>query len=347
MFIKINSYYLTNKSLLPLNKEKTKTLLNTDILKAEDHLITLDQSGKIIWNIENNKIEAAQLIKGETITSPQLQLLNTQELNSADLKKIKNYLETWLNKHIQTILQPLLSLENIPVQGMVKGIAFQLFENFGFLYRKNLNHLIKDLTKEDRQLLSKRGVRLGAYYIYQRDMLKPVAISLRGCLWRIFNGDHPMAITPPAGNVSMTVDPKAPKDFYRIIGFPIFGTTAVRMDMVERINSAVYDGAVEGKYVFDPALASTIGVSVDALYLVLDDLGFKHEVSYEETPLKEGEETSTKKEIRTYHLKKMPIKPLRRKSFNHKNGKRISEKKKSKPTLDPNSPFAALKDFVK
>lgn len=323
-------------------------MLTTTILTTPDETLSLDDKGQILWLADDKHLPVAHLTKGKTITEPGVSLLNANTLEAEEAKNITNHIQTWVDAHIKTVLAPLLSLEDIALSGAGKGIAFQLFEKFGFLYRKDVADLIKEISKEDRQFLGKRGMRLGAYYVYQRDMLKPAAVSLRSALWLAFNGENKYAVTPPAGNVSMTVDKNAPKDFYRIIGFPIFGTTAVRLDMVERVNSAVYDGAKEGKYVFDPALASTIGVSVDALYLVLADLGFKYDAVTEEIPAKEGEEDPTQKETRTYHLKKAPIKALRSKRPPQKGkGAKAKTTPKQEKQPDPNSPFAALQGLIK
>ncbi len=305
--------------------------------------LSITPKGQIIWTVDNKTSPIAQLIKGSTVTTPEIKLLSTEPIMAEDAKKITKHLQTWLNGHIQTILEPLFSLENLEITGAAKGISFQLFEKFGFLYRKDVLGLIKELSKEDRQFLSKRGVRLGAYYVYQRDMLKPAAVNLRAALWLSHHGANELAITPPAGNVSMAVDKRAPKDFYRTIGFPIFGTTAVRMDMVERVNSAVFDGAKDGKYTFDPALASTIGVGVDALYLVLADLGFKYETITEEITTKDVKEAPEQKETRVYHLKKAPIKPHRQKRRTNQN--KAAPESEKEP--DPNSPFAALQGLIK
>lgn len=322
-------------------------MLSPDILTAAPETLSLNDEGKIIWTIGEETTPVATLNKGDTITSPAVSVINTPALDGEDVKKITKHLAAWLETHIKTTLDPLLSLEKLAVTGAAKGIAFQLFEKFGFLYRKDVIALIKELSKEERQMLGKRGMRLGAYYVHQRDMLKPAAVNLRAVLWRAYNGANQHAITPPAGNVSMTVDKTAPKDFYRTIGFPIFGTTAVRMDMVERVNSAVFDGAKEGQYTFDPALASTIGVSVDALYLVLADLGFKYDATFEDVPAKDEDSEPTKKEVRTYHLKKAPIKSLREKRPHPKSKNKSKPAPKKEKQPDPNSPFAALQGLLK
>lgn len=65
-------------------------------------------------------------------------------------------------------------------------------------------------------------------------------------------------------------------------------------------------GAVEGKYKFDPALASTVGVSVETVQFILHDLGFRYEDTTETTEATtEGEEATTTV-TRFYHVKKRP-----------------------------------------
>lgn len=317
----------------------------THLLSDSSETLSLNAHHMIIYKDQ----EIACLIKGETVLMPKIRILNTSALDEHDIRQIQNHLETWVKTHIKTVLAPLFALENLPLSGTARGIAFQVFERFGILYRKDVLDLIKPLTKEDRQALGKNGLRLGAYYVFQRDLLKPAAVKLRANLMRAFYDLKPeFTPTPPEGNVSMEVDAKAHKKFYLSIGFPVFGRTAVRVDMVERVNSAIFDGAVDGKYTFDPALASTIGVSVEAVQGVLDDLGFKYTSTTETVKNKEGEDEQ--KETRVYTLNKAPIKALRakKKPMHNQSGKKPSPTKNStkkplaKKEADPDSPFAAL-----
>jgi ATP-dependent RNA helicase SUPV3L1/SUV3 len=265
---------------------------------------SLNDVGQILWRHGEQNFPIAQLTKGADIYSPKIKLLHTELLDEAQNKIVLTRLEGWMFEQFVKNLAPLLALKDADIPGIGKGIAFQVYEHAGLMLRSDVTAMIADLPKEERPALNKLGLRLGAYYVYQKDILKPAALHLKAVLWRLFN--HVDAATTPlpqSGNVSMTCPENANKDFYRAMGFPVFGKTCVRVDMVERLNSAVFDGAVEGKYKFDPALASVVGVSVETVQSILSDLGFRVEEVTE--TIGEGEE-AVATTTRFYHVRKKP-----------------------------------------
>lgn len=265
---------------------------------------SLNDAGQILWrNLENN-FPIAQLVKGTDIYSPKIRLLHTDLLDDAQNKIVLTRLEGWLTEQAEKNLAPLTVLKDAEITGVGKGIAFQLYEHAGLMLRSDVAEMISSLPKEERPALNKLGLRLGAYYVYQKDILKPAALHLKAVLWRIFNGiDAANTPLPQSGNVSMACPEGGNREFYRAMGFPVFGKTNVRVDMVERLNSAIFDGAVESKYKFDPALASIVGVSVETVQFILADLGFRYDEVSETTG--EGEEAVTTTS-RFYHVRKKP-----------------------------------------
>ena len=264
--------------------------------QAKDHASVSDQ-GEIVWSVkkDNNptavdQLTIAKLVAGDNVYQPKIVLHDPSFLNDTQQKNLQQFLEDWFTVQQGKILQPLLALKDLPtINSTPRGIAFQLYENGGVMLRQQVQDLITSLTTEDRQVLHNLGIKLGAYFVYHREMLKTAALKQRAILSRLANGytadETPL---PAQGNVSAKVSADVPRDFYFHLGFPVFLTKtadeatpsqpiAVRADMVERVNSAVYDKAVNGIYTFDPALASTIGTSVDALQAVLHGLGFRYE----------------------------------------------------------------------
>ncbi|MDB5477741.1 MAG: disulfide oxidoreductase [Alphaproteobacteria bacterium] len=266
---------------------------------------SLDDAGHILWRRGEDNFPIAQLVKGTNFYQPKIRLLHTELLDEPQNKIVLARLEAWLNEQSEKHFAPLVALRDAEIKGTGKGLAFQLYERTGLMLRSELTELLTGLEKEERPALNKLGIRLGAYYVYQKDILKPAALHLKAVLWRLFNnGDISATPLPKSGNVSMAAPENASTAFYSAMGFPAFGKTCVRVDMVERLNSAVFDGAVEGKYKFDPALASTIGVSVETVQSILAELGFRFDDVSETTG--EGEEAVTTT-TRFYHVRKKPV----------------------------------------
>lgn len=300
--------FMAEESLLDTNKDAVmkaaRTVLKQPLQNAIDVFaqqvsaaFSVDASGQISWRHGEDQFPIAKLAKGDSFYAPKIKLLHNDLLEDAQNKIVLQRLETWLDEQKQKSLGPLLALENAELNGTAKGIAFQLFESGGILLRSQIVDLIKTLEKDDRQALGKMGVRLGAYFVYQRDVLKPAAMRMKATMWRLQHDVNETLPLPQEGNVTMACPENASRDFYRAMGLPVFGKTCVRVDMVDRLNSAVYDQAKEGKYTFDPALASTVGVSVETVQFILHDLGFR----FEDVTEGEGEEAKT---TRFYHIKK-------------------------------------------
>ncbi len=345
-------HFMAEETLLNTDKDAVMRAART-VLKAplQDAIsvfpqqvsaaFSLDSAGQILWRNKEDHFPIAQLSKGNDIYQPKIKLLHTDLLDDAQNKVVLTRLEAWFQEQFDKHFAPLIALKDADIKGASKGIAFQIYENIGLLLRNDVTELLAGLEKEERPALNKLGVRLGAYYIYQRDILKPAALHLKSVLWRLFNGvSAETTPLPQSGNVSMAFPENGNREFYRAMGFPVFGKTCVRVDMVERLNSAVFDGAVEGKYKFDPALASVIGVSVETVQLILADLGFRFDDVSETTG--EGEEAVTTTH-RFYHVRKKPVrlnndakkdKPHRndksRDQSNHKGNKNFKAKHQPK-----------------
>jgi ATP-dependent RNA helicase SUPV3L1/SUV3 len=276
----------TQKAAQQLLQTQVQNALDDFAVQAKDH-VSIQDDGTIIWapsgDSETDPLAIAKLEKTNAFYQPKINLVDPSFLNETQQKKLQADVEEWFKAHQEKVLQPLLALADLPaINSTPRGIAFQVYEHNGIVLRKNVQELVSALTTEERQVLHNLGIKLGAYFVYHREMLKTAALKQRAILSRLNKGyDATQTILPAQGNVSAKLPTEAPRTFYFDLGFPVFlGATdpiAVRVDMVERVNSAVYDKAENGIYTFDPALASTIGTSVDALQAVLHGLGFRYE----------------------------------------------------------------------
>ena len=87
---------------------------------------------------------------------------------------------------------------------------------------------------------------------------------------------------PRDGAMSALVDPATINpDFYRAIGYPVYGTRAVRIDMLDRVINSVYDSAKDGKFQARHAQAEWMGVPIADLYSILEAMGHRRIVKPE------------------------------------------------------------------
>ncbi len=93
-------------------------------------------------------------------------------------------IERFVNHHISTVLKPLDDLSRAEdLQGLAKGLAFQLVENLGVLFRRDVADDVKTLDQDGRASMRRYGVRFGAYHIFMPALLKPAPAELITLLW--------------------------------------------------------------------------------------------------------------------------------------------------------------------
>ena len=226
-----------------------------------------------------NGIAVARLAPGPSPLAPVIVPHDEGLLDQAQRDRVRARLERWLKAHIATRLRPLATLrEADKLAGAARGLAFQFLEGLGALPRAPVTAMVESLEKSDRKALSKLGVRLGVSHIYLPALAKPAAVELRALLWAVSQGLPLPAPTPPPGRVSVDLAGAPPAfrtaAFWEAIGYPTVGARAVRVDMLDRLETEMMKQAKEGEAMPEPALAQMIGVKPDELDGVLKALGY-------------------------------------------------------------------------
>lgn len=246
----------------------------------------------------------AVLRKGESLLSPRVEVLGQSD--DATERKLFDVVEA----HLHATLEPLFALQSDPVfnvpeshalkespktekpEGTAEGtvdkafappavkplardVARHVFESMGTVPRASIDHLLKDLDQDDRRVLRRWRIRLGPVLVFQPDLNKPAAVKLRGLLWALYNDMDLPAPVPGDGLVSKVLgeDDIGRDDFYRSIGYPVYGPRAVRIDMLDRVINAIYDSAQKGVFKATHQMAEWLGCSIDDLYKILEAMG--------------------------------------------------------------------------
>ena len=351
------------------------------MLNAQETQFTLGEDGQIFYQpLAGNPLPGepiARLEKGETILKPKIALGEADALKDLEASAVREKLEGWLAGHLSAVLEPLVALEKADdLKGAVSGIVYQVYEALGIVPREKLEDLIADLDADDRRVLRQKNIRLGPILVFMPALNKPAAVRLRALLWGLYNDKSLPMNCPNDGIVSFEVDPGAiDPAFYQAIAYPVYAKRAIRIDMLDRVICAVYDGASEGKFQAQHQMAEWLGSTIESLYEVLEAMGHKKifdPAEQAETEVQEpaGEEkadensagkteTQEKPELATFRLKKG-------KAFKHSSGERAGkkpEKKKGKRNKSTNrtpkvmstgpekrledSPFAILEQLKK
>lgn len=209
-----------------------------------------------------------------------------------DLKQqISAKIQKWLDDHLAKECEPLFALSQAEdIDGLAKGVAFQLVEARGMLTRPDVADDIKALDQDARKQLRKYGVRFGAFHIYMPALLKPAPAKLLLLFWALNNDISDIPTQPPNGLTSLTADMNVPEGFYPALGYKVCGTRAARIDMLERladmIRAVIFwrsekegdvrpEGSYEtGGFTVTPDMMSLLGCSGEEFSAVLTALGY-------------------------------------------------------------------------
>jgi len=163
------------------------------------------------------------------------------------------------------------------ILALLKVLHFELAENLGQLERNN-PALPEDL-RTAAQALRPFGVRVGRRSIYLPRLIKPAPSHLAALLWAVHARLTQIPPAPQPGLTSFTLDngDAAPDDFLAASFYRRIETRAVRLDILERLDSVLAEAAQLAKNVADtmPVLASLLGCGNEDAVALAQALGWR------------------------------------------------------------------------
>ena len=270
----------------------------TRVSEAVDEAFVLANDGLIRWLGE----PIGRIVAGAHILEPQVRVIADEQLTGPALELVQRRVDLWLGQHVKKLLGPLVDLEKSEdVEGIGRGIAFQIAEALGVLERAKVADEVKSLPQEARGALRKMGVRFGAYHLYLPALVKPAPRALAAQLWALKNAEGVKSLEgvkglddvphlASSGRTSFVADQAVPKGFYRAAGFRVCGERAVRVDILERLADlirpaiAYRPGTTPGDppvgtadqdgFVVTVGMTSLAGCSGEAFGSILKSLGY-------------------------------------------------------------------------
>ncbi len=253
--------------------------------------LALGSDGNVRWLGD----PVARLSSSDHVMRPRVILLADEQLTGNARDHVAARVERFVNYHIATVLKPLDDLSRAEdLEGLAKGLAFQLVENLGVLFRRDVAEEVKALDQDARASIRKHGIRFGAYHIFMPALLKPAPAELITLLWALKNDglDKPgygeLIPVLAAGRTSVVTDPSFERTFYKLAGFRFLGKRAVRIDILERLADLIRpllqwkpgtprpDGAYDGRrFTTTTAMLSILGATPDDMEEILKGLGYR------------------------------------------------------------------------
>jgi len=290
--IYINEHYIGKINGLKIELDYSSTNLDTDIKSLKkaarsgaqqelknriekiinhQELLELKEDLKIYW--QDSKI--AEIKPGKNYLNPVIKLFIDDTLEDNDFSNLKLTIENWIEKEKQKHLSDLISIEKTSLKNsLARGLAYQLFENNGVLNRETASNMIKNLNKEERYELRKKGIKIGKYNIYQPRMIRPNAIKFKTILWKCFNSTKEMSY-PNFGINFLKNFKNKNKNFLRICGFETFGNFIIRVDILERLFIEIINRSKDYKFKLDSKILNLLGCTKDDFINFIKLIGYK------------------------------------------------------------------------
>jgi ATP-dependent RNA helicase SUPV3L1/SUV3 len=226
----------------------------------------------------------ARLTPGTGWATPSVQLIGAEDAASPLRERavaaltVRIAAETAARMPAWSRLKAALDATPTPVTGLARGLAFAVVEDG---LATGLADLPGQISAAERQALAKVGVRVGQRYAWLAQGLTAAGLGWRSTLARVYG--EVVALPPAAVPASFAVAavpsrPALPQrgDPPVGMGYVAFGSRQVRVDMVERLLSALSEArrtAGKAEFTVEAGLAALIGCKGEDFPAVLRALG--------------------------------------------------------------------------
>lgn len=281
---------------------------------TDDADIHLDDDGRLHWRGG----PVARLKPGRTTARPRVELIHADLLEGQPRRDAEARAEAWVGRWLDRTLAPLARLGRADLTPAGRGLAFQLEERLGWLERERAADLVSTLSRADRQALGRAGYRIGRLAVWAPALMRGRALKARRLLMRLTGGE----IAKTSKRTHLTPRPKAPAeaDALALAGFAMLGGQAVRIDIAEKLAALSHGRADAGPFAATEALGVESKLPPESLPELLRALGFRRAKSEDGSVL-----------------------------FERGRPRRQGRRRKSveTPPIQPDSPFAKLKDLAR
>ncbi len=249
-------------------------LRSDKMYNAPDAEFDVTQQGGLMWG----SFAVGKLVAGADALSPVVEPFVDEEAGADVAEKVRRRLAHWIDRKITALFEPLMAMKNDEtLEGMARGVAFQIVENLGVMPRSEIAADIKALDQDARGTLRKHGLRFGQFTIFQHLMLKPAPTRLRLVLWSLCAGLDDFPEAPPPGLVTIPAVIGAPDGFYARAGYRLAGDRAIRIDMLERLADMLRSENSRTGFEGNADMLSITGLTLEQFANLMAGLGYSAE----------------------------------------------------------------------
>jgi ATP-dependent RNA helicase SUPV3L1/SUV3 len=256
--------------------EKRAAALAAD---TDDHFTLRTESGQavaILWRGH----EVARLAPGKNLLSPRLLIdRRLDRLSERGRSTVSSRLDVWLRHQVERWLAPLraagAAAQDPACPPAIRSILAMLVDEGGIVAREAVAKPLAALEREQRRLITRLKVRIGALDLFLPDILKPEPRRWRTALRTACSGGS-MPLLPPESAVVLPTPNEAERKLLGRLGYRALGPQMVRVDLVERLAKRAFEArAGKAETYVDQALAVSLGLQPQTVAKLMRDLGFR------------------------------------------------------------------------
>jgi ATP-dependent RNA helicase SUPV3L1/SUV3 len=247
------------------------------LVDAGDDEITWPADNRLWWR----DAPVARLQRGVDMLRPKVVLLPTEHISGRAREAVRKRLGQFVTAAVERELQPLLRLLQAELSGAGRGFAYQLAEHLGCASRERLHVAVEALTRADRAVLKRAGLRLGYADVFLPALLKPGPAAVAARLAAVWHDWPQVPAAPPAGRVSFALEDDTDAAALELYGYRMIERRAVRVDMLDRLAGQAQREAKAGPFAVSHEMLSLIGCGHDEMRPILRHLGYRAETEGE------------------------------------------------------------------
>jgi ATP-dependent RNA helicase SUPV3L1/SUV3 len=202
-----------------------------ELVDAPHERFDFDERGRI----RDGELVLGQLVRGVDLLRPEVAPCLGEELGAGARSRLVRRLTAWARDLVEELLAPLRRGAVDKLSSDARGLVYQLEQGLGTIHRSAAEAQLRRLSRRDRQLLRSLGVVIGERMIWLPKLLRGRGPKIRALLISAALPRGVRVEAPAAGAVALIPDPEIDPGAYTALGFPVFGSRALRADIVERV----------------------------------------------------------------------------------------------------------------
>jgi ATP-dependent RNA helicase SUPV3L1/SUV3 len=234
------------------------------VVEARHDAIAVDSFGRIAFADR----PLGRLARGASLLLPEVKLADLADVGPGARSRVLRRLLAFARDLVAELLAPLHAAALGALSPAGRGLVYQLEQGLGTALAGRAGEQLAGLSADDRALFEAHGVALGRRVLYLPALLRPRAVERRVALCAAWFEPPSRPALPAPSAVSVAVRGRTDARAYAAIGFPVFGTRAIRADVVERAVRTLDSG--EGT---DGALGSVLGCPAREVRRVVEAIG--------------------------------------------------------------------------